>query len=134
MTVSFRLVLIVFFLIMIPFALGEMFGWFIVYPWLDIPFHLAGGLWVSLLFFFLFGNLFSNEFYSHRFEKVKVLIFAVCFAVFIGVLWEFGEFLLDQWFNFYLQQGVADTMKDLLNDIIGGLVGGSYILFFRKHK
>ena len=117
---------------MIPYAFVSAFGVFIDYPWIDIPFHFAGGVWTCLLFFFLLGNLFSGEFYSHKFERLKTLLLAVSFCAFIGVLWELHEFVLSEWFSFYLQQGISDTMGDFVMDILGGLFAGYFILFTVK--
>ena len=65
------------------------------------------------------------EITSHKLLIEMILI--VSFAVFIGVLWEFFEFLFDVFLSSKgyfaaAQQGTGDTMSDLFFDLLGGFV------------
>ncbi len=78
--------------------------------WLDIPMHLLAGFWLGLVFVYLNQKFFKIQ------NKWAVIIFIVSFAVFVGFLYEFFEFI----FNIS-QMGTADTMGDLFFDFLGGL-------------
>lgn len=95
--------------------------------------HFLGGFWVGALavrFFNLPGKMPVDS-------STIFVIFLVLSAVsLVGILWEFSEFIFDQ-FSFFghnprllQQQGVADTMSDLFFDLLGGLSAG--IIFIKK--
>lgn len=100
--------------------------------WIDIPLHTLGGMWAALLFFGVFGYLFEERVLSHSLERVKIVFIAMSFAAFIGVLWEFHEFIFSEYLSLYLQPGILDTLGDLFWDIIGGAIGA--LLVFRLNK
>ncbi len=39
-----------------------------------------------------------------------------------AVVWEFTEFLVEQWFGIHTQPSLADTLLDLLMGLLGGAV------------
>ena len=120
-----RLLLIFGFVIGAVHYLGVVKSWYWAYRWFDTPMHLAGGAWVALLFFYLFEERFR------AFDAKKNFLFTVIivlgFVAFISILWEFYEYFHDTFItrvppntprphpNLY-----ADTLKDFLNDLIGG--------------
>ncbi len=70
---------------------------------------------------------------------LTMMILVVSFAVFIGVLGEFFEFLSDIFIAgkgiFEIsQQGTGDTMGDLFFDLLGGLVAFGIYSFQLKRK
>jgi hypothetical protein len=73
----------------------------------------------------LFTNLFLQAIKSKYIDFRNVLIF----ILFIGIGWEFLEYIKDV-INLKSFVGWADTLKDLLNDILG-----AYLAFlFYKNK
>ncbi len=106
--------------------------------WLDIPMHLAGGAWIGLLFLYLFTerwNVFSEKappvpngtFGRGLKHRVGLFLLLMGFVALAAVLWESYEYLYDMFIaerhGFLLtQQGVSDTMGDLVNGLIGGAV------------
>ncbi|MFW6026156.1 MAG: hypothetical protein ACOCRX_07420, partial [Candidatus Woesearchaeota archaeon] len=50
-----------------------------------------------------------------------VAFFIFCFAVTMGVIWEFFEFFVDTFFGGTMQPSLVDTMKDLFLDSIGAV-------------
>ena len=108
---------------------GLYYGWYLTIWWYDIPMHIAGGVWIAFLFFYIFEE--RNKIIVEQSFLAKVL-FALGFVALLGVLWEFYEYLSDV---FILKQyqfggeprGVLDTLEDLFND----LVGGGLALFLR---
>lgn len=109
-----------------------IFGLYTILPQLDMLMHFLGGVWATMLFFYLFGNIFQNELYSNNTEVIKIIIVAISFAILIGVLWEFFEFIATIITSMQLQGNLADTMKDLLMDIIGGAFGGIMGVFHMR--
>lgn len=129
-SVSLKPVLIFLFAVLGVYAFSIIFSWYDAIPWLDSPLHFFGGLWAGLFFFFLFGNMFSEN-SSHPMERVKILIMAVGFTGLLGIFWEFYEFIMDNSLALLMQPSIGDTMKDLFLDILGGAVAGVFILFLK---
>ncbi len=107
-------------------ALAVIFGWYHSHPWIDIPQHFFGGVLAALIFYWI------NSRYPHFLKLVPgvlpPLLLVLSWAVFLGVLFEFAEFLYDRiavdYLNLahrYTQLGLADTMGDLFLDILGAL-------------
>lgn len=107
---------------------------------LDNLFHFLGGAWVALFFFYAMRSgeirgaeqLLENRFFA--------AIIAVSVAALVGVLWEFYEFSADALFGnpsyraLYNQLGVADTMSDLLFDLLGSFFGSLGLLALLRTK
>lgn len=95
--------------------------------------HFLGGFWVGAIAVWLFnlpGKMIASP------PAVFVILLVLGAVSLIGILWEFSEFIFDQ-FSFFghnprllQQQGVADTMSDLFFDLFGGLFAG--IIFIKK--
>lgn len=90
-------------------------------PWLDILMHFLGGMWAGF-----FSYLILINGINFNFSGIKFLIILVSASAFIGVLWEFLEFIMTRLTSIPMQGTLQDTMGDLLMDIIGGIV--SWIL------
>ena len=88
---------------------GAAFGWYDRFLWYDIPLHLAGGAWAGLAIL-----------WASRREGFQLSLPRALLVVFlIGVAWELFEFVakVPQHAGYTL-----DTLKDLADDIIGGLI------------
>ncbi|MDH4226400.1 MAG: hypothetical protein OEV59_01405 [Deltaproteobacteria bacterium] len=95
--------------------------------WLSFYDRLPG--WDKALHFYstgvvaLFGFLMVYTLHYTRKIRLSILLvgfFSVVFSVFIGVLWEFMEFWMDVLFGTHMQNGLSDTMWDLMFDVVGG--------------
>ena len=100
--------------------LGEGMDFYQKYEIWDQLLHLYGGGVVALLGFVIVYTL-------HYTRKVRLSIpmigfFTVIFALGVGGLWEIGEYSIDTVFNKHTQDGLDDTMVDMIDDLIGGLV------------
>lgn len=87
--------------------------WYWQYRWLDTPVHFMAGVWVALCVVWL----------SHvvrRPLRGVVPIVALVFAV--GIAWELYDYVF---IIVYTDYYPFDTVKDLLMDVLGGLVGYS---------
>lgn len=115
---------------------------FISVPWIDIPLHFLGGVWIASIFAWLFPEVrFNNpKFFINKLPPFVInFLLVIAFTVLVGVLWEFFEFSLDvlmvfRGYSEIFQGDLVDTMGDLLMDILGGLtLGVVYQLgIFRK--
>ncbi len=132
--IRFVYAIVSFLVILILYILALAFGWFETIEWFDVLMHFLGGGWIGYVFFLLLGPLFAENY--HIREWAKLLIIALSFVSFAGVLWEFFEFGVTELFGVYLQGSLPDTMGDLFVDLIGGLVVSLFILFisYRKNR
>ncbi|MFA6522146.1 MAG: hypothetical protein WCT24_00955 [Patescibacteria group bacterium] len=104
------------------------------WPTIDIPMHFAGGAAMGMLGLALWNEnvstiSFKNTFLNARPWIAKIL-FIVCFAGLIGIVWEFFEFAQDYFFGSYTQPSLQDSLGDLFCDLLGGLS----IIFFTFKK
>lgn len=91
--------------------------------WIDIPMHFLGGALAGLIFIWLCEKFPGHFDLSRNFFMTVLAILS--FTAFIGVLWEFFEFVYDAliasrgWGALALQ-GARDTLGDIFFDILGG--------------
>ena len=108
--------------------------------WLE--FYERVWLWDKALHFYSSAIIallaFVSAYTLHYTGKLRLTIpfiglFTVVFAISIGVLWELMEFFMDIFFGMTMQNGLADTMFDLIYDIAGGclvaVAGMVYVRF-----
>jgi uncharacterized membrane protein YjdF len=117
------LVLILF--IAVVNGLANEFSWYWRIPWLDMPMHFLGGLWVGSAVLW---------FYSHKIFKRKLSIYLVSLSavLLVGGLWELFEFNVNTWTIVTAQNGILDTSSDIAFDIIGGITATVYFIFKNK--
>lgn len=115
--------------------LGEVQSFYYTVPHWDTILHTFSGGMLGALGFSLVSWLNKDEHTTLRLSPLFVAIFAFCFAVALGTLWEIYEFTFDgilglNMQKFKLENGTAlvgrnalsDTMKDLCVDVLGALV------------
>ncbi len=100
----------------------------------DVPMHIFGGFSCAILALAL-HQLVVKKKKSMRLPVWYQYLFVIGVVMIIGVVWEFHEFILDVtvniWYHFpKAQPSLADTMKDLLDDWIGGTV--AFFLFYKQ--
>jgi hypothetical protein len=103
------------------FASGT-FGWYARWEHFDTFLHVLGGISVAWFGLVLFqGDL------AHLSRWKQTIIF-VSFTTLVGIFWEFAEFMAGfgrdvvPWLWYWFHGGeLADTMLDLLADILGAL-------------
>jgi hypothetical protein len=100
-------------------------GIFQRYPWLDIPTHFLGGVFITNSFSLAITYFQERKILSELnvFSKSIFLFGLTSSAV---VLWEFGEFMLDFFFDTAAQLSLEDTMLDMFL----GLLGGTALIVF----
>ena len=102
--------------------LGEVFDFYERYWWWDIAMHGGSAVGFGLIGFVLVFMMFQGDQFAA--PPLAVAVFAFCFAMAIGALWEVFEFAMDQTFGLNMQKsGLMDTMGDLIVDATGALIG-----------
>ena len=115
--------------------LGEVRSFYYNVPHWDTILHTFSGAMLGALGFSVINFLNRMDRVPMNLSPVFVAFFTLCFAVFLGVVWEFYEFTADGLLHtnmqkFALESGeplvgraaLMDTMKDLIVNTIGALV------------
>jgi len=119
-TLPFELDLLITLSIFLNTFMGEGLDFYQkVWLW-DKALHVYGSAVVGLLAFVVVYTL--NYTRKVRLSLPFIGIFTITFAMAMGGLWEIGEFTVDSLFGKTTQYGLADTMWDLINDLIGGVI------------
>ena len=123
---------------MAHFFCGEILGFFVKVSWWDSALHTFSGCLIALLSFSLINLLNKTNGKDFKLNIWFASIFAFTMTLAVGAVWEIIEYLSDIWFNSNMQRAyvstmsgrgeplvgtaaLADTMKDLILDAIGGL-------------
>ncbi|MEA5059119.1 MAG: hypothetical protein VB049_03650 [Candidatus Pelethousia sp.] len=129
--------------------LGEVRNFYYLVPNWDTWLHTFSGGMLGALGFVVVDQLNEVRGVPVKLGPKFIAIFALCFAMTVGALWEIYEFTFDGLLGlnmqkFRLENGVElvgraalrDTMKDLIVDLVGALlvVGTGYIGARRKDK
>ncbi|EUJ31506.1 hypothetical protein [Listeria cornellensis] len=127
--------------------LGEVQSFYYLIPNWDTILHTFSGAMLGALGFSVISFLNEDERTTMNLSPAFVALFAVCFAVTLGVVWEFYEFASDRWLGMNMQKtmledgtklagtaAVTDTMEDLFVDFLGAFVFATigYINLKRK--
>ena len=127
--------------------LGEVRSFYYTFPHWDTILHTFSGAMLGALGFSFVNFLNNTDEVPINLSPIFVSTFAFCFAVTLGVIWEIYEFTGDlvlgtNMQKFALENGVllvgqkalADTMKDLIVDIIGAFLMSAIGYISLKHK
>jgi hypothetical protein len=114
--------------------LGSAQDFFYRIWWWDMVLHLGSGFLLGIVGWVALFLLNQTDHVPRGMRPGFVCFFGVTFAVFVGVLWEAFEFLVDNlWPSVNMmsnETGVSDTMLDLMVDLVGAtivaLMGYSY--------
>lgn len=104
-----------------------MFDWYYIFPQLDVPMHVLGGMLVG------FATL---AVLPESMQLFKKLLWVIIITMSIGVGVEVVEWLVDTLVRPIayqaLQQGSLDTYSDLLHDWLGGMLAFCFAYFTKK--
>ena len=116
---------------------GLYSGWYLYYSWFDIALHFLGGFFMAM---FMAGYLKE---YLDRGSALKNILIIAGAAMFIGVVWEFAEYIANQvlvepvykYFRIraYFMGNLEDTVTDLSMDALGAITF-SMLHLFRRGK
>jgi len=114
--------------------LGEVRSFFYQFKHWDALLHGFSGAMLGALGFSFVALLNDEERVPVNLSPIFVALFAFCFAIMLGVLWEFYEFAFDGLLNLNMQkyaladgtmlvgrEALMNTMKDLIVDTLGAL-------------
>lgn len=103
--------------------LGEVQYFYDKFWWWDLSLHGLSGLMLGAFGFLLVAYLHRHTRIIKKLNPYFIALFAFCFAVTLGVIWEILEFTIDASFGFRMQKtGLVDTMWDLIVNTMGALV------------
>lgn len=95
--------------------LGEIQEYYLIFDRWDTMLHTMNGFLMAAIGFSLIDILNQNENFSMSLSPAFVAIFAFCFSMTIGVLWEFFEFAADMLVK-------TDMQKDTIISTISSVV------------
>lgn len=130
--------------------LGEVRNFYFVIPYWDTILHIFSGAALCLLGFTIVNILNDSGKIFFSLSPGFLALFAFCFALSLGVLWEIYEFSVDYFLHTNMQkyaletgehligqQALFDTMKDFIVDALGALaisLLGYIALKYRRAK
>lgn len=97
--------------------LGEIQSYYIKFPFWDTVLHTINGFLMAAIGFALVDILNRSKKFSIQLSPVFLAIVAFCFSMTIGVIWEFFEYGMDQFFGLDMQkdtviQGFSTVLLD----------------------
>jgi hypothetical protein len=110
---------------MVPFALflhvaGGIMRWYWIYqPWYDKIAHLVAAVTIALLVFSFFLYL---DWCEIRFKTWQILFGVFVITLLLGGVWELGERTFDIMLKSSYNNGLMDTIGDVLANIIGTVI------------
>jgi hypothetical protein len=115
-----HLVFLMFF-IFLANSLALKLHWYSLVWYFDIIMHTLGGLWVGMFFLYVLERNKAKP------MNLKLVMKVILATLAVGLIWEAYEFYIYQ----HLSQNpfdLADTLSDLLCDIIGAVLACVYFL------
>ena len=101
--------------------LGEIQAYYITFHYWDTMLHTINGFLCAAIGFALVDILNRSERFSIQLSPLFLAITAFCFSMTIGVLWEFFECSMDQFFFLDMQKDtVVNTISSVMLDPAGG--------------
>lgn len=101
--------------------LGEIQAYYITFHYWDTMLHTINGFLWAAIGFALVDILNRSERFSIQLSPLFLAITAFCFSMTIGVLWEFFECTMDQFFFLDMQKDtVVNTISSVMLDPAGG--------------
>ncbi len=114
--------------------LGEVRSFYYQFRYWDTILHTVSGVMLGALGFSFVVLLNNTEKVPVNLSPVFVAVFAFCFSIMLGVMWEFYEFAFDGLLGLNMQkfalgdgtllvgrEALKDTVKDLFVDAVGAL-------------
>jgi len=108
------------------YAIGLALHLYDLFPPLDLPSHLLGG--VAITYFFRSAIKNSQSLVGDIPIPIQIVFAFACTGTTI-IFWEFYENLLDLFFGTHMVRGLEDTIVDMFLGLLGALV---FTLLYRK--
>lgn len=112
--------------------LGEIQKFYLIFWWWDLLLHVIfGSFAVITALYSIKGTIRKEQKTSEQRFTLFTIIFAFCFSIALGTLWEVFEFTGDYLFKANMVKGgLEDTATDLLAKILAAFIT-SIICYFR---
>ena len=110
------------------YAIGLALHLYDLFPPLDLPSHLLGG--VAITYFFRSAIKNSQSLLGDIPLLIQIIFAFTCTGTTI-IFWEFYENLLDRFFGTHMVRGLEDTIVDMVLGLLGALV---FTVLYRKTK
>lgn len=94
--------------------LGEIRSYYLQFPYWDTMLHTINGFLMAAIGFSLIDILNRSERMALNLAPIFVGLFAFCFSMTVGVLWEFFEFSMDQLAGMDMQK---DTIVSTIHSV-----------------
>jgi len=108
------------------YAIGLALHLYDLFPPLDLPSHLLGG--VAITYFFRSAIKNSQSLVGDIPILIQIIFAFTCTGTTI-IFWEFYENLLDRFFGTHMVRGLEDTIVDMFVGLLGALV---LTVFYRR--
>ena len=131
-TLPFELDLLITLSIFLNTFMGEGMNFYQKVRLYDKALHIYGSAVVGLLAFVVVYTL--NYTRKVRLSLPFIGFFTITFAIAMGAVWEIMEFAVDSLFGKTTQNGLADTMWDLINDFVGGVITAAIGMLYVKYS
>lgn len=109
--------------------LGEIGAYYVTFPNWDTVLHTMNGFLCAAIGFSLLDILNRNSRVRFHLSPLYLAIVAFCFSMTVGVLWEFFECAMDQFFLFDMQK---DTIVHDIGTILLDPTGGNHPVVLRN--
>lgn len=131
-TLPFELDLLITLSIFLNTFMGEGMNFYQKVRLYDKALHIYGSAVVGLLAFVVVYTL--NYTRKVRLSLPFIGFFTITFAIAMGAVWEIMEFAVDGLFGKTTQNGLTDTMWDLINDFVGGVITAAVGMLYVKYS
>jgi len=109
----FKLGLVTLLVVVVTQCLADVFNWYYIFPNLDTPMHILGGMLVGF---------FALAYTPRGANAIQKLVWVIAWTLVIGALLEVVEWILDSRAAMLLQADAMDTFTDMLHDFAGGVI------------
>ena len=135
--------------------LGEILHFYDRFAWWDIMLHFTSGIMFSMIGLMLFVSLNRKKEVRSQLNPIGTVLFAVCFSITCGAVWEVFEFAGDTLLGMNMQRwqtgipqeewsmlqnmsnlsnpGLINTMRDIIADAFGSLLSIVFLLPLVRH-
>lgn len=127
--------------------LGEVRSFYYIIPHWDKILHFFSGAMLGALGFTLVDILNNSEKIEVQLSPIFVALFAFCFALAAGAIWEIYEYTFDGLLSLNMQKyalengtllvgraALADTMDDIITDAVSSLIISGVGFFLLKNN
>ncbi|MFA6397383.1 MAG: hypothetical protein WDK96_00865 [Candidatus Paceibacterota bacterium] len=118
-----KICVLIFFIFFVN-LLAMKFYWYFSIWWFDMFVHLLGGLFISLLIFWIYyySGLIKNK---KNYNKKFIILLSALGVLVIGIFWEIFEFNISVFIT-HTPQVILDIASDLFFGVCGSFVGSLY--------